>query len=198
MKWGVQLLEKWLGKFDLSTFMLPMNFSTTNMNLLFENLLFLVVTTSFLVFVGWVWRYSSPFSIPEPLPTWFKAWLSVVLVVGVALPLVAMLVWGVWWDDQSVLQATLSYFVMLGFQILSESVTLNRFQSCVWVMIPCLYLPYRIWQLYSGLTLLSLESGPIWVQRLLLAEIVLWIFNYGVHLSQLPRLLRWEVHSQSD
>lgn len=172
-----------------------MTFSTTNMNLLFENLLFLVVTTSFLVFVGWVWRQSKPFSIPEPLPTWFKAWLSVVLVVGVALPVLAMLVW---WGDRSVLQATLPYFVMLGFQILSESVTLNRFQSCVWVTIPCLYLPYRIWQLHSGLTLLSLESGPIWVQRLLLAEIVLWSFNYGVHLFQLPRLLRWEAHSQSD
>lgn len=172
-----------------------MTFSTTNMNLLFENLLFLVVTTSFLVFVGWVWRRSKPFSIPEPLPFWFKTWLSVVLVVGVALPLLAMLVW---WGDRSVLQATLPYFVMLGFQILSESVTLKRFQSCVWVTIPCLYLPYRIWQLHTGLTLLSLESGPIWVQRLLLAEIVLWIFNYGVHLSQVPRLLRWEVHSQID
>lgn len=169
-----------------------MTFSTTDMNLLFENLLFLVVTTSFLVFVGWVWRRSKPFSIPEPLPAWFKAWLSVVLVVGVALPLLVMVVW---WGDRSVLQATLPYFVMLGFQILSESVTLNRFQSCVWVTIPCLYLPYRIWQLHMGLTLLNLESGPIWVQRLLLAEIVLWIFNYGVHLSQLPRLLRWEVQS---
>lgn len=174
-----------------------MTFSTTNLNLLVENLLFLVLATSFLVFVGWVWRLALPFSIPEPLPAWFKAWLSIVLVVGVALPLLAMLLWGVWWDERSVLQALIPYFVMLGFQILSESVTLNRFQSCVWVMIPCLYLPYRIWQLYSGLSLLSLESGSIWVQRLLLAEIVLWIFNYGVHLSQLPRLLRWEVKSDT-
>ena len=169
-----------------------MSFSTTDLNLVFENLLFLLIATSFLVFLGWVWRLSLPFSIPQPLPAWFKAWLSIVLVVGVALPLVAMLVWGVWWGNQSVLQATLPYFVMLGFQILSESVTLNRFQSCVWVMIPCLYLPYRIWQLYRGLTLLSLDE-TIWVQRLLLVEIVLWIFNYGVHLSQLPRLLGWEV-----
>jgi hypothetical protein len=27
---------------------------------------------------------------------------------------------------------------------------------------------------------------------------VLWIFNYGVHLSQIPRLLGWEVNPQSD
>ena len=154
-----------------------MSFSTTDLNLLFENLLFLLIATSFLVFVGWVWRLSLPFSIPQPLPAWFKAWLSIVLVVGVALPLLAMLVWGVWWGNQGVLQATLPYFVMLGFQILSESVTLNRFQSCAWVMIPCLYLPYRIWQLHRGLTLLSLDE-TIWVQRLLLVKIVLWIFNW--------------------
>lgn len=138
-----------------------MSFSTTDLNLILENLLFLVVTTSFLGFVGWVYRLSLPFSIPQPFPAWFKAWLSVVLVVGVAFPFLAMLVWGVWQGNQSVLQALVPYFVMLGFQILFESVTLNRFQSCVWVMIPCLYLPYRIWQLHTGLTLLSFESESI-------------------------------------
>lgn len=162
-----------------------------------ENLLFLAITTSFLVIVGWAWR-SKPFSIPQPLPAWFKAWLFVVLVVGVVLPFLVMLLWVVWRGEQSVLPAFVPYFVMLGFQILSESVTLNRFQSCVWVMIPCLYLPYRIWQLHTGLTLLSFENESIWIQRLLLAEIILWVFNYGVHLSQLPRLLRWEVHSQNN
>lgn len=172
--------------------------STTNLNLIFENLLFLAVSTSFLVIVGWVYRQSLPFSIPQPLPAWFKAWLSVVLVVGVLLPFLAILLWGVWQGNQSVLQALVPYFVMLGFQISFERVTLNRFQSCVWVMIPCLYLPYRIWQLHTGLTLLSFEGESIWVEILLLTEIALWIFNYGVHLSQLPRLLRWEVHSQSN
>jgi len=169
--------------------------SSTNLNILLENLLFLVISTSFLGFVGFLWRESKPFSLPQPLPAWFSAWLAVVLVVGLALPLVGMIVWGVWWGNQNVLQALIPYFVMLGLQILSESVTVNRFHSCVWVTIPCLYLPYRIWQLYSGLTLLSIENDSIWIQRLLVTEIVLWIFNYGVHLSQIPRLLQWEVES---
>lgn len=169
--------------------------STTTFNIIFENLLFLVVATFFLVFIGWVYRQSKPFSIPQPLPTWFKAWFSVVIVLGIALPFLEMLFWGVWQRNQSVLQVFVSYFVMLGLQILSESVTVNRFNSCVWVTIPCLYLPYRIWQLYSGLTLLSIANDSIWIQRLLLIEIVLWIFNYGVHLSQIPRLLQWEVES---
>ena len=164
----------------------------TNLYIFLENLLFLVAATSFLAGAGWGWRHSKPFSLPQPLPPWFKSWLFIVLVVGVLLPLVAMLVWGVWWKHASVVQALVPYFVMLALQILSESATLKRFQSCVWVMIPCLYLPYRIWQLYSGLSLVSLESDLIWLQRLLVLEIVVWIFNYGVHLSQLPRLLGWE------
>ncbi len=173
-----------------------MTFSQTDMNLLWENLIFLVLVTSFLVFVGWVWRESKPFTLPQPLPTWFKAWLSVVLVVGVVVPLIALVLWGVWWGYTSVVVAIAPYFLMLGFQILSESVTINRFHSCVWVMIPCLYLPYRIWQLHTGLMLLSGESELMLVRNLFRLEIGLWIFNYGVHLSQLPRLLRWDVQTE--
>ena len=77
-----------------------MSFSQTNLNLLWENLIFLVLVTSFLIFVGWVWRESKPFTLPQPLPTWFKAWLSIVLVVGVVLPLIALVLWGVWWGTQ--------------------------------------------------------------------------------------------------
>ncbi|MBD1921584.1 hypothetical protein H6F77_10825 [Microcoleus sp. FACHB-831] len=163
-----------------------------------ENLLFLGSTSSFLLFTGWVWRKAKPFSIPKPLPSWFYVWFYIVLIGGIVLPLLALILWGVWWSHPSVLQALIPYFAMLGLQILAESVTLNRFHSCVWVMIPCLYVPYRIWQLHTALTLVSLDSELIWVQRLLLAEIILWIFNYGVHLSQIPRLLGWEVHRSSD
>jgi hypothetical protein len=79
-----------------------MTFSQTDLNLFWENLIFLVLVTSFLVFVGWVWRESKPFKLPQPLPTWFKAWLSVVLAVGVVVPLIALVLWGVWWGHTSV------------------------------------------------------------------------------------------------
>ena len=172
-----------------------MTFSQTQLNLLWENLIVFVLVTSFLIVVGWVWRESKPFNLPQPLPSWFKAWFFIVLVMGVVLPLIALVVWGVWWGKTSVVVAIAPYFLMLAFQILSESVTLNQFHSCVWVMIPCLYLPYRIWQLHTGLMLLSGESELILVQNLLRLEIGLWIFNYGVHLSQLPRLLRWGIQT---
>ncbi len=40
--------------------------------------------------------------------------------------------------------------------------------------------------------LLGPEAELMWVQNLLIAEIILWSVNYGLDLSQLPRLLRWE------
>ncbi len=175
-----------------------MTFSTTYLNLLFENILFLVAATSFLVFVGLAWRQSKPYSLPQPLPMWFNIWFLSVQVIGGLLPLLAMLLWGVWWGYSSVLTVFVSYFVMLGLQILSEILTLRWFHSVVWVMVPYLYLPYRIWQLYEGLTLLSPESELMWIRNLLLVEIILWILNYALALSQLPRLLRWEVGSESD
>jgi len=99
----------------------------------------------FIVIVGWAWRHSKSFSLPEPLPEWFKVWFGTVQVVGVLLPLLAMLLWGVWWGYSSVLTVLSWYFVMLGLQILSEILRLRQFHSVVWVMVPYLYLPYRIW-----------------------------------------------------
>lgn len=170
----------------------------TNLYLFLENLLFLVIATSFIVIVGWAWRHSKPFSLPEPLPAWFKIWFGTVQVVGIVLPLMVMLLWGVWWGYSSVLTVLIWYFVMLGLQILSEILTLRQFHSVVWVMVPYLYLPYRIWQLYEGLTLLSPESELMWVRNLLIVEIVLWIANYALDVTQLPRLLRWEVRENRD
>ncbi len=112
--------------------------------------------------------------------------------------MVAMLLWGVWWGYRSVLTVLVWYFVMLGLQILLEILTLRQFHSVVWVMVPYLYLPYRIWQLYEGLTLLTPESDLMWVRNLLIVEIVLWSLNYALDLSQLPRLFRWEVQDNQD
>ncbi|MGI8932701.1 MAG: hypothetical protein ACR2FS_01365 [Phormidesmis sp.] len=43
------------------------------------------------------------------------------------------------------------YLAMLGLQVSSESASLRRFRSTVFVMVPYFYLPYRVWQLYEGL-----------------------------------------------
>lgn len=169
----------------------------TNLYLFVENLVFFILATSFLIVVGWAWRNSKPFSLPQPLPGWFKIWFGTVQVLGLIVPLV-MLVWGVWWRDTRLFTVFVPYLVMLGLQILSEILTLRQFQTVVWVMVPYLYLPYRFWQLYEAWKFLSFETDLAWVRNLLLLEIVVWIGNYVLDVTQLPRLLRWEVKEDSD
>ncbi|ARV63092.1 hypothetical protein BZZ01_17805 [Nostocales cyanobacterium HT-58-2] len=168
-----------------------------NFYLFIENLVFFIISTFFCVVVGWAWGNSKPFSLPKPVPGWFKIWFGTVQVVGVIVPLVVMLVWGVWLGDQRILTVFIPYFVMLGLQILAEILTLRQFHTVVWVMIPYLYLPYRFWQLYEGWKFVSSQTDLAWVQNLLLVELVLWIGNYALDVSQLPRLLGWYVKESS-
>lgn len=162
------------------------------LNTVGEDLLFLFAATLFLVVVGWAWQKAKPYELPEPLPSWFKIWFLSVQIIGVLIPVI-VLVWAVWQGSDRAIVVLGSYFVMLALQILSEIGTLRWFHSVVWVMVPYLYVPYRIWQLYEGLFVLSPDTKLVWVQNLLLVEIVLWTLNYALALSQLPRLLRWEV-----
>jgi len=164
-----------------------------NLYLFLENLLFFLVATFFIVVVGWTWRQAEPFSLPELLPGWFKIWFGTVQLLGILLPLVVMLVWGVWWGYGSVLSVLGWYLIMLVLQITSEIVTLRQFHNVVWVMVPYLYLPYRFWQLYEGLTILGSANDLLWVKNLLAWELVLWILNYALDITQLPRLLRWKI-----
>jgi hypothetical protein len=166
-------------------------FFKTDLEIFSEDLLFLVFSTLFLLLIGWWWRKARPFMISQ-IPVWFNAWLSLVIIIGFLLPLGVTFWWGIWQQNMTILNIFLSYYLIVGLQILFESIVLRKFQSCIWVTIPCLYLPYRIWQLYRGWVLLSANSELFWLQNLLLLEIILWIFNYGVHLSQIPRLMQWE------
>ncbi len=129
--------------------------------------------------------------MPKPLPGWFKYWFGSVQFLGI-LPPFAALVWGVWQNQPLVWMVFLAYFILLILQILFESLTLRRLHSVTWVMVPYLYVPYRLWQLYEGFLLMPGRPDLAWVQWLLLAEIAVWGINYLLDLSQLPRLFQWD------
>lgn len=160
------------------------------LNLFYQDLLFLAIATTFFIVVGWAWRFAKPYDLPQPLPDWFRIWFLTAQIGGGLLPLIG-LGWGIWRSYSNVVAVLVSYLVMLGLQVLSEIVSLRQFRSVVFVMVPYLYLPYRIWQLYEGMTLIASDELG-WIQTLLWVEIGLWTANYVLDLSQLPRLLRWE------
>lgn len=159
--------------------------------LLLENCIFFLIATSFLAITTWAWREVSPYALPKPLPGWFKYWFGSVQFLGILPPFVA-LGWGFWQNESVVWMVFLAYFILLILQILFESLTLRRLHSVTWVMVPYLYVPYRLWQLYEGFLLIDGRADLTWIQWLLMAEIVVWAINYLLDLSQLPRLFQWD------
>ncbi|MFN6559335.1 MAG: hypothetical protein RMY28_005955 [Nostoc sp. ChiSLP01] len=167
-----------------------------NIYLFIENFIFFVIATLFIVVVNCGWKNTKTYTLPLPFPSWYKIWFGSVQVFGILLPLVVMLLWGVWWSDGTVLTVLGWYFIVLGLQIISERVALRELQNVVWVMVPYIYLPYRFWQLYEGITILGSETKLLWVRYCLIFQLVLWIINYAIDVSQLPRLFRWEVEQK--
>lgn len=164
---------------------------TVGFHLLLESTVFFVIATGFLAIAGWAWRHVNPFELPKPLPGWFKYWFGLVQVLGILLPLGA-LVWAIWQGEPLIWMIFAAYFLLLGLQILTEFLTLKQLKSVVWVMVPYLYVPYRLWQLYEGFELTTGRSDLAWIQLLLAAEIVVWGISYLLTLAQLPRLFRWQ------
>ncbi|MGF1498310.1 MAG: hypothetical protein ACFB8W_16030 [Elainellaceae cyanobacterium] len=84
-----------------------------------------------------------------------------------------------------------AYFALLAIQILAEYLTLRKFQSVAFVMVPYLYVPYRLWQLYEGLGLAAPQSEIVWIRWILICELVLWGTSHLLDIAQLPRLFLW-------
>ncbi|WP_071517205.1 hypothetical protein [Geitlerinema sp. PCC 9228] len=170
-------------------------FDFTLNSIFIENILFVVFTTAFLAITGWAWQDTQPYQLPNPLPNWFGLWFGSVQILGGLLPLVA-LIWVIWQGNTNAIAIFASYIIVLGLQILSEFLTLRKFQSVVWVMVPYLYVPYRIWQLYEGLVVLTPIDNWFWIRMVLWVNLVVWIGNYLLDLAQLPRLFRWELQEE--
>lgn len=159
-------------------------------NLLYQDLGFVAISTAFLGITGWAWRALKPYRLPQPLPSGFKIWFLTVQIGGGLVPLIVLIL-SLWQGQYQIAAVFISYFVLLGLQVLSESISLRWFQSTAFVMVPYLYIPYRVWQLYQGRNILASAGDAAWVKNLLLAEIGLWVLNYGLDLAQLPRLFHW-------
>lgn len=164
--------------------------------LLIENAAFFLLATAFLSIAGWSWRQTPPYELPKPLPDWFKLWFGSVQFLGSVPPLIVMIC--AFWQGLPLLwEVLLGYFVVLALQVLTETVTLRQFQTVAWVMVPYLYVPYRLWQLWEGYTLTSAAFSARWLLLFFIGEIIVWGGNYLLDLAQLPRLLQWPGTSES-
>ena len=162
--------------------------------LLLENGVFLLLTFP-VVAVGYFrYRGTAPFTGPLPnWPLWFRIWFKVIWLVGIALPVVVLIY--CWTNGMGALAALVlvPYLIMLFVQIAEEQVCIVGLASPVWGSIPCLFLPWRLFQLYRADQMLP-EDGAMLLQWTVWALIILWIVNIWVHYTGLPRQLRWDFH----
>ncbi len=161
--------------------------------LVLENGAFFAVACVFLVWAQWRTEGETRFPGPAPVGPVFKVWFVVIWLVGIALPLIALVWDGVVAGRAVVWLALGPYFVMFFAQVGTEIFTWRRWQSPVWVIVPCLYLPWRLYQITQGQALMAGTDAPLTAFSLD-ALFVLWLINIGVHFTNIPNAMRWGFH----
>jgi hypothetical protein len=155
------------------------------------NLAFLAFAALVLAWARWRTRPGPPFPGPRPVGRAFKAWLVVIWLVGLALPLAALVADGLAGGHAPVRAALGWYLLLFVAQVAAEILAWKRWRSPVWVIVPCLFLPWRLFQVAMGL--MAVEGPPLSV-AVLWALLALWLINIGVHYSNIPNTLRWDHH----
>ncbi len=155
------------------------------------NLAFLAFAAAVLLWARQRTRPGPPFPGPRPVGPAFKAWLVVIWLVGLILPLAALVVDGVLGGSAAVRAALGWYLALFVAQVGAEIFVWKRWRSPVWVIVPCLFLPWRLFQVVMGLV--SVETPPL-SEATLWALLGLWLVNIGVHYSNIPNSLRWDYH----
>lgn len=138
-------------------------------------------------------RGTTPFPGPRPPGPAFKVWLVVIWLVGLVLPIVTIAVSGIGQGLTHVTLGLSAYLVMFVAQVASEIFVWKRWRSPIWVIVPCLYLPWRLWQCAWGWDLPGVETSLL-ASTTWIALFVLWVINIGVHFTNVPLTLRWDHH----
>lgn len=160
---------------------------------LLANLAFFAFASAVLLWARWRTLAGPDFPGPQPVGPIFKAWLVVIWAVGLLLPLAAIVVDGVLGGEQTTLLALLPYFAAFVAQVATEIYIWKRWRSPVWVIVPCLYLPWRLFQVWIGFDIVGPDPQPL-TGFTLLALFALWAINIGVHYTNIVNTLRWSAH----
>ena len=153
------------------------------------NIAFFAFACAVLVWAQWRTDLGPRFPGPQPVGPVFKVWLVVIWVVGLLLPLAALVLE---WSQPTRL-ALLPYLATFVLQVATELFVWKRWQSPVWVLVPCLYLPWRLFQ--SGWGWTSVEASVLPLTSIMMAALfILWLINIGVHYTNVANTLRWSHH----
>lgn len=164
--------------------------------------LFVVIATIILMLVGLHMRQqrivnaldvqAAIGSLPRVARRILPLWMRLAFVLGLLLPLVALVLW---WHDALIVQVFLGYVIVLVVQLLSEGWLSRIFPGGISIWTGLLYTAYRLWTLAYGIGLLANVTNVMpqqtLVNVLLHSNLVFWSFNLlFLLLIALPSLYR--------
>jgi hypothetical protein len=154
------------------------------------NATFLALAAACLLWARWRTEPGPAFPGPRPVGPVFKVWLVVIWAVGLLLPLAALLLEG---GQRPVRLGLGFYLALFMLQVAFEMLAWKRWRSPVWVIVPCLFLPWRLFQVGMAAVAIQGLDAPLTLFTLW-ALAVLWVINIGVHYTNIPNTMRWSSH----
>lgn len=150
---------------------------------------FCIIATLLSVSYGWLVKYEK-LSFNPLIPfndfqwKFLKIWVNIALVLGVIIPIIMLIRF---WNEP-ILRIFFSYYLLVVFiQLASENVFSRTLCKSVLVIIGTLYTGFRIWQLWTGLHLLTYPQ--LWLILLWLV-FLFWIANMIMLITfAIPKIL---------
>jgi hypothetical protein len=159
-------------------------------DILIQEVVFFIASSLILLAARRRYLEALPFPGPiTPWPNWFKIWFTIIWLFTIFLPLAVWIYFGFVSPVPGVALGLGLYLLMIAIQVGAEQVCQQVWKSVIWVAVPCLYLPWRIWQLFRGLDQTAADA-PWLVGFTYELLIVLWVINIGVHFSGIPTQMR--------
>lgn len=147
-----------------------------NPNNWFSVFSFCALATLLSISYGWLVKkeklpFNSIMAFNDTQLQFMKVWVNVALAIGVIIPVI---MWIVFWNTPILRQFFSCYLLAVVVQLACEISFSRTFCKSVVVMIGTLYTGFRIWQLWSGLQLVT-YSQP-WLGLLWLV-LLFWVAN---------------------
>ena len=147
-----------------------------NPNNWFTIFCFCAIATLLSVSYGWLVKqgklpFKSVMAFSDTQWQFMKVWVNVALILGVVIPVVLLVIF---WNEPILQQFFGCYLLVVAIQLVSEIGFSRTLCKSVVVIIGTLYTGFRIWQLCSGLQLIT-YSQP-WLSLLWLV-LLFWIAN---------------------
>jgi hypothetical protein len=160
---------------------------------LLHNGAFVFLACVCLAWARWRTPDGAPFPGPRPVGPVFKVWLVVIWAVGLILPVAAIIWDGIIGGHSETLLALIPYIATFFIQVAMEIFVWKRWRSPIWVIVPCLHLPWRLYQVSMGFAIMGGVDAPLTMVTLW-GLLALWIINIGVHYTNIVNTLRWDYH----